>query len=539
MASQEKHFYAEQLRTRIEATLATGAHRVLLSDESAQWTGQEIAEKIRALRASVEILTDKNSFVGIAFPNSATQALAVLAVITSGRVPVMLSFADLQSEVKAWARRSQASLFLTSPLPELRQQREVPALFLNDQGDIDSPSPTLGNDVPPRTRHENAPDLAAGTALVLFTSGSTGVPKSVRVPAEGLLATVDFLAPYFGLGSDTVAPVTLPICHSMALNTQFLPTFLSGGRCHFMNTRLSLSRLYRTILDQRGTFVSLIGETLHMCWQERTRKKLSAAETVRHVQLAGGLIVPRHLEMAMELFPNALIHKGYGLTEAIRVTMIDQRDLDFDSSSVGWPLPFNQVEVRADGKVLTEPHETGEIHVKGPNVHLGTGSFFTPVVDARGYLATGDLGHWNARGQLCVLGRKDGQLRINGQWVSSFEIEKIALQTSSSIINAKCLAVADERRGTSKMVLLLEIPPDFQSHFLREEIGLVQRDIATQLHRLPHFPKEIAIFDRFPRTSNGKLAVSQLTKLYLNSPKSVICDNPYSSLQFFRVEAAA
>jgi long-chain acyl-CoA synthetase len=503
----------------------------LLSDDNIAWNGTETLSKIARLRDAIDEHAGTGDFIAIAFPNSAVQALAVVAVIASGRVPVMLSYSDFTVDPVEWTRRARASLVLAAG--PFENFGEIPAtcLFLSPQGE-----PRLAR-TPAAT--PALPAAEPGTALVLFTSGSTGTPKGVFVPSEGLLATVDFLIPYFGLDESSVAPVMLPICHSMALNTQFLPTLLAGGRSHFVNSRLSLNRLYRTILERRGTLVSLIGETLHICWDEWNRRKLPAAVDVRHVQLAGGLISSRHLEMARELFPNAIVHKGYGLTEAIRATMIDQRDEAFTTAAVGKPLPFVQVEVRDDfGAAVTAAGARGEIHVKGPNVMLG-GFEHKAKLDERGFLATGDLGAWNERGQLCALGRKDGLLRVNGRWFSSFEVEKAVLESSSSILNAKCLSILDGRREGTKVVLLVEIPPDLQNHFLCHEIARVRSELSEQLRRLPHFPKEIVIIDRFPRTSNGKLAVSKLAELYQSSRKDLLSERPDSPLRFFHVIEAA
>ena len=324
----------------------------------------------------------------------------------------------------------------------------------------------------------------------------------------------------------------------MALNTQFIPTFFAGGHSHFVNPQLEINRLYRSILASNGNFVSLIGETLLICSEERRRKKLPSAEKVKHVQLAGGFISSRHIDLARELFPNALIHKGYGLTEAIRVTMINHLDPDFNSSTVGRPLPFVEIEILGSNGVVKNPFEFGEIHVKGPNVLLGISNSLATPTEGNGFLATGDIGYWNEKGLLCVSGRKDGLFKINGNKVSSFEIEKMAIETSDMIRNAKCVAIDDIRRGGSKLILMLEIPVDLQSDFLSQVFQNMQKNMYQKLKMLPYFPKEIAILDHFPRTSNGKLAVSRLTDIYLNSKKAIVCENPDSNLQFFRIAAA-
>ncbi len=140
---------------------------------------------------------------------------------------------------------------------------------------------------------------------------------------------IDYLIELFRLGPETLAAVTLPLHHTMGLNTQFLPTVLAGGRSLILATRLGLGKTYRNILESRATFVSLFADILGPLATEKNRRGLPAASSVTQVQLAGGMIQSRHLDAVRELFPAAGLHKGYGLTEAIRVSMNDDTDPRF------------------------------------------------------------------------------------------------------------------------------------------------------------------------------------------------------------------
>ena len=167
------------------------------------------------------------------------------------------------------------------------------------------------------------------TGIILFTSGSLGEPKAVQLGRTGLLYLVDSLIEYFQLGRETQATITLPIFHTMALNTQFFPTFLAGGVCEFINTELSMGKLYRHISNSNGNFIALIGDMLKFCLEEKQKRNLTPAYNVQNIQLSGGITRQEHLEWASELFPNARIHKGFGLTECIRISMISSLSAKF------------------------------------------------------------------------------------------------------------------------------------------------------------------------------------------------------------------
>ncbi len=520
---------------RILSALEQHQDRCLVSDDVISWTGALLSEKMQSLHAAIKASSSPGGRVGICFPNWGVKALAILSVITAGRIPVVLSSTDLKSSPDDWLENAQVPLIMTMPgLEEILSER-VSCVTLARDGTIEflrEASSLLG-------LKEYLHKPPAGTGLILFTSGSTGRPKGVCLPAEGLLQTADHLISYFGLSEHTISPIVLPICHSMAINTQFFPTFLAGGQSCFMNSRLSINRVYRTILEQKGTFISLIGEVLRTCWEEKHRKNLEAASLVEHIQLAGGMISEAQIQMARELFPRAVIHKGYGLTEAIRVTMINSAEKNFTSSAVGKPLPFVEVEIRNKTKNRCAPGESGEIFVRGPNVLLGiTGDSESPV-GTDGFLATGDVGFFNQDHQICILGRKDSLFKINGHRVSGFEIENIALEASKLITNAKCMTISRDYRPGQKLVLFLEVQTDSQEDFTKEYLPAIQNQISNRFKALNHFPREINLLPKFPRTSNGKLALKKLLEINQNVVKVQLQEGASSSLQFFMFPLAA
>ncbi|MEM1155822.1 MAG: class I adenylate-forming enzyme family protein, partial [Pseudomonadota bacterium] len=401
---------SKSLTNKLQLSLQAHSAEVLMTQgQDDDWRGADILSCCNAIESALDRLCPPGAYVGISFPEGAVQGIAIIGTIISGRVPVICNQADMLNNQDTWVARSQCSTFLLSGI-DLPQT--VNSVELDERGLVASLSGQMIDAIVP-TRSEE-------TAHVIFTSGSTGNPRGVLVPSQGLLETSDFLIKYFGLSERTSAAVVLPIFHSMALNTQFFPTLLVGGRCDFMNSRLSLGRIYRRILARESSFLSMIGEVLSLCWEEKERRNLAPATSVTDIQLAGGLITSRHLEMASVLFPNATLHKGYGLTEAIRVTMIPSTDQKFYSSSVGTPLPFVDVQIRDDEGSTISTDEIGEIFVKGPNVYLGsTGPGLYPVGED-GYLPTGDFGQWTDNGHLVIKGRKDSVMKVNGHRISGF-----------------------------------------------------------------------------------------------------------------------
>ncbi|MEM6582419.1 MAG: class I adenylate-forming enzyme family protein [Pseudomonadota bacterium] len=499
----------QSLINRLKLSLDAHTDQPLITDsQEGNWSGGDILACCHAIETSLNRLSPPGAFIGISFPEGAVQGIAIIATLVSGRIPVILNQIDMLNDQDTWIARSQCSTFLSS---EVEMQLTVNSIQLDEQGQVATVSGDMVDTVIPARTDE--------IAHVIFTSGSTGNPRGVLVPSLGLLKTSDFLTDYFGLIEQTSAAIVLPIFHSMALNTQFIPTLLAGGRCDFMNSRLSLSRIYRRILARESSFLAMIGEVLTLCWEEKERRKLEPATSVTDIQLAGGLITSKHLEMASALFPNATLHKGYGLTEAIRVTMIPSSDERFYSSSVGAPLPFVDVQIRDDAGLTISTDEIGEIFVKGPNVYVGsTGPGLYPVGED-GYLPTGDFGQWTDNGHLVIKGRKDSVMKVNGHRISGFELEKLAMDAHDLIKGAKAIVVENERLHSSKMILFLELSTGPSGAVTDAELTDLEANLWARSQRLSFFPKEVAVLQQFPRTGNGKVSLQKLKAVYAGSPQ--------------------
>ncbi|HXH29859.1 MAG TPA: class I adenylate-forming enzyme family protein [Bacteriovoracaceae bacterium] len=529
-------FTALSLSERIADTLERYGKNILLRDTNVTWTGSEVACKISQIQKYIEVSTLPGSLVGVCFPNWAVQGLTILAVIHSKRIPVILSYSDLSEQTEYWIEKTRVSLLLSLDELTPRTGPLVQSIGIDVEGNIIDDESLRNFPLSPQTQTSRAPK---GTALVLYTSGSTGEPKGICVPERGIIVTSDYLIDYFKLDERTVTPIVLPVCHSMALNTQFIPTFLAGGCSTFINARLGMNKLFRHIEKEEGTFISLIGEVLRVCWEEKKRKKLNPNLRVQHVQLAGGMILEQHVRMAREIFPNALIHKGYGLTEAIRVTMIDHRDPAFVQSIVGTTLPFQEIEIRTTDGFSADLDDMGEVFVKGPNVMLGILGRPITHLDSRGFMATGDLGSLNVQGQLAIFGRKDSIFKVNGLKVSGLAIEKVAYKVGPYVREAKCLAVTDQRRAGNKVVLFLEILFDSQPDFFKNYFETFNRSLWNELKTLNHFPRDIILMAKFPRTSNGKLSIKGLQKIWEEDNKQMINLSDEANILYYKVEESA
>ncbi|NCN27500.1 acyl--CoA ligase [bacterium] len=491
-----------QLSGRITNALIQNRNKVILSDQSGSWTGAETETIMRTLEDYILNTSAPGTRVGIVMQNSAAKMMSILTVLKMGRVPAVFNAVESYAFL---SKQKNITLLLCDAYIENNFKLPYPTTQINHEGKIifEYSTRTIPSECCPN-----------GTGLILFTSGSSGEPKGVFVPEEGLLYTIDYLIEYFGLNRSTKATVFLPTSHSMGLNTQFFPTFFAGGQSHLVNTSQNLSRIYRNLLASEGTFIGLIGDMLRICFEEKKRRNLPPATSVEHIQLAGGIIHRDHLRIAQELFPNAVIHKGYGMTEATRVSMINSNDPDFLNDTAGYVWPGQKVEVRSStGKVLP-PGKAGEIHIQGPNVTLGYDSPSAQRNSRGDFFASGDIGSFDHKGRLTIIGRSDSIFKINGERVSAKEIEQIALVANYCIRDVKCLPFDGPNIGRAKAVLFLEIPPELEESFLNEGKDLIETKLKERVSHNKYLPREILVLNKFPRTATGKLRSAALKEIY-------------------------
>jgi acyl-[acyl-carrier-protein]-phospholipid O-acyltransferase/long-chain-fatty-acid--[acyl-carrier-protein] ligase len=308
----------DNLSDRIFCNIRNYSGKILLSDESASFTGAGILAFIQKIKQNIDFFSRKRSRIGILVPNSAVLAVSILAVLALGRIPVILSPSARREKVESLLPKFNLDFLIVSKAayPELVS----PCSFIH----IDmSGGMTLIQSNQVTKPHHLPPE---GTSIILYTSGSEGEPKGVQLSEAAIKYLIDYFIRYFRLNESVISGCIMPLYHAMGLNTQFLPIFFAGGKCVFFEISMSLGKIYRHIIQSESIFVKLIPEFIQLCFEEKSRRNLDPALKVQHIQISGGHIREDHLRKAMLLFPNAIVHKGYGLTEALSVSMINSGD---------------------------------------------------------------------------------------------------------------------------------------------------------------------------------------------------------------------
>ncbi len=348
---------------------------------------------------------------------------------------------------------------------------------------------------------------------VLYTSGSTGLPKGVMLSHANLWLGAASVAHYLALAADDVVLALLPLSFDYGQN-QLLSAWHAGGcvvALDYLLPRHVIRACARHLVTTLAAVPPLWLQLAEQDWPD------DAIAAMRRLTNSGGALTEPLVRRLRNRFPKADLVAMYGLTEAFRSTWLDPALIDAHPTSIGRAIPFAEIMVlRADG-APADVGEEGELVHCGPLVAQGywndpsrTAERFRPAPPGSAYGGTavwsGDRVRRDAAGLLHFAGRRDAMIKTLGNRVSPEEIERAALATGLTA-EAAAFGAPDERLGEAIYLVI------------RPAAGLdetaVSAQLTTALRRdLPGFmqPATIRVIGTMPLTPNGKLDRARLAR---------------------------
>ena len=329
-------------------------------------------------------------------------------------------------------------------------------------------------------------------AALLYTSGSTGLPKGVMLSHANLWLGAISVAHFLGLTPADRTLCVLPLAFDYGQN-QLLAAWASGS-CAIAFDYLLPRDVVRAVGRHDVTVLAGVPPLWHQLAEQAWDEEGTSLRTLTN---SGGHLPELLVRRLRSLFPEARLHLMYGLTEAFRSASLDPSQVDIHPDSVGTAIPFVELRIaRPDGSNAA-PGEEGELVHTGPLVAHGYWNDPGRTAERfrNGEVWSGDTMAIGHDGLLRFKGRDDAMIKTSGNRVSPTEIEEAAL-ASGAMVEAAAFGVADDKLGQA--IVLVGVPRGDEPE---------ERLRAYFKAELPAFmrPVRIVLIPQMPLGPNGKL----------------------------------
>lgn len=351
-------------------------------------------------------------------------------------------------------------------------------------------------------------DLRVGgdtLALLLYTGGTTGVPKGVMISHQALMTSA--------LGTLAAGGVAISNGTNLAVNPLFhiagivgwLAQSLMGGTQVFV-PNFSPRTFLEAVDRYRPTTVGLVPTMLQMLVAHKNETGEDATtydlSSVRILRYGASPISPTLLGQVMQMFPNSSFAQGYGMTETAHISMLSPADhLEGGDllRSAGRALPHCELKIVDPAGSELPPGEVGEIVTFGSHVMLGYWNKpkETAEVLRSGWMHTGDAGYLDARGYLFIVDRIKDMIVTGGENVYSTEVEN-ALAQHESVAACSVIGLPDAQWGERvHAVVVLRHGFDADADELRAHVKTLIAGYKS--------PRTFQFVDALPLSAAGKV----------------------------------
>jgi acyl-CoA synthetase (AMP-forming)/AMP-acid ligase II len=504
----------------IPALLAATAARqdsrpALVDEDGTTRTWAELRERARAVAgALVAGGLEVGDRVAIWAPNGVHWIEAVLGLWEAGAVLVPINTRFKGPEAAEVLRRSGARrlvtprTFLESDYVAMleRSDVELPALERTIVAEGEQWEAFVAEGSPEARAEAEHRAAALGpedTSDILFTSGTTGVPKGVVMTHGRTLRVASDWVAMTGLTSDDRYLMVNPYFHMFGLKAGILASTVAGATM-YPEPVFDVDRVLQRVAHERITVLPG-APTVYQSILDHPSRDQHDLSSLR-VAVTGAADIPvRLIERVREELPFSLVVTGYGLSEAgtASATTPDD-DPETVATTVGRARPGFEIRIATDGHDLPAG-EAGEVVLRGPSVMAGYLDDPAATADALspdGWLRTGDLGVLDERGNLRIVGRIKDMFIVGGFNAYPAEIENVLLR-HPDVQQAAVIGIPDERLGEVGMAFVVTASAD-------PSVGDAVLAWAKDQMANYKVPRAIELVDALPVNATGKVVKDEL-----------------------------
>ena len=502
----------------LEASQIFGKKRVVVEDINREPLNyKQLIMRVFILAQLLQKDTRVGENVGLLLPNVTTTLISLMGLQYLGRVAAMLNYtagakaillACKVGDIKTvyTSRKFIENANLQTVAGEL--EKKINLLYLEDLATtltgLNKLSGWLRSYYPQahykRSAINTDPDKPA---ILLFTSGSEGVPKGVLLSHKNILSNFAQVRCHLNFSTSDTVFACLPLFHSFGLNAGCLMPLLAGSKIFIYPTPLHYRIIPEMIYEMDATI--LFGTSTFFKGYARHANSYDF-QSLRYAVAGAEKLRDDTQQIWMEKF-GIRIFEGYGVTETSPVISVNTPLLN-KQGTVGPILPDMECYIEPVAGIP----KGGRLVTRGPNVMLGyllhdqPGKLIPPVTSrGEGWYDTGDIADIDEDGFISILGRAKRFAKLGGEMISLTAVEELAMETWPGF-NHAAVNLPDDRKG-EKVVLITDNKDAVRKHI---------QEKAKELHYSElYIPKKVVLAEELPVLSTGKVNYISLTDMAL------------------------
>lgn len=490
----------------LEETVTRLPNKVAFSDEKEDLTFARLQAQAQAIGTALTRDGYYKEPVVVFMPKRAKTIAAFLGAIYSGcfYVPMDEEIPRYRIERMLESLHPAACICDETTLPMAQALLGIGRIYCYEKiayGEIDYTA----------LRAVRARQIDTDPMYIVFTSGSTGIPKGVVGTHRAVIDYIEHFCEVLKCGENTVFGNQAPLYFDACLK-EIVPTLKYGATTHMIPRKLFLLpvALVEYLNEKKINTVCWVASALTYLSSFKTFETMKP-QYLQTVAFAGEVFPVRQLNIWRVALPHARFINLYGPTETTGVCCYYEVDREFTFDEVlpiGRPFPNTQVFLLGENDRLAKHGEEGEICIRG--TRLTFGYYASPEKTKECFVQnplnpyypeliyrTGDIGKYNERGELVFVCRKDHQIKHMGRRMELGEIEAVA--NAHPLVGTSCCVFEPSR----KKIALFYVGDITQ--------GQLKADLREKLPRymLPHVLRRL---ESMPLTSGGKIDRKYLTQ---------------------------
>lgn len=426
--------------------------------------------------------------VGIMLPNVPYFAIAYYGVLRAGGVVVPMNVLLKERETAFYLSDSQAQAVIV--WHELASAAQAGAAAAGAECIVVSPGEFEELICAAEPVAEPIPREDDDTAVILYTSGTTGTPKGAELTHANLRRNVATVVEMLDLTSDDVILGALPLFHAFG-QTAGLNAAVAAGACLTLIPRFDPAKAL-SIVQRDGVTVFEGVPTMFAAMLHSDKRP----ETVSlRLCVSGGAAMPAEVMRGFEETFACMVLEGYGLSETSPVASFNHRGMERKPGSIG--MPVAGIEMK-----LIEPSDdgVGEIAIRGHNVMKGYWNrpeATAAAIDDDGWFHTGDLARIDDDGYYFIVDRSKDMIIRGGYNVYPREIEEV-LYEHPAVREAAVVGIPDDLLGEEVGAAVALVPGE------KVDAAAI-RDFVRQRVAGYKYPRRVWFVDELPKGPTGKI----------------------------------